>query len=317
MERKERETSAQPAGVQQPASSAEPAEARAKAVLFDASKTTVWRSAIDVPVAGAPAADRRMSGKTLVWRSVVDIRLDPVPGESVAPTRPATAASCALDRTRIDEQQLPVKLRAAEIWARQATPGALTQVIPAYSDLVLPAEVVDAPTERWTFGRQAWLGRARRRRSFPAPQPSELVPTSRRRLQAVIGGLAATVVAASFALGVQMRRAQPGAAPASTASSVATATQSSATQGAAAATPSAHSVATTHLPSSQIEADTAPRIVDPTAVTPRSAIDALIAGQRQLSVERYRALARARPSEPAYQVAARIITRDLQRVLAD
>jgi hypothetical protein len=42
-------------------------------------------------------------------------------------------------------------------------------------------------------------------------------------------------------------------------------------------------------------------------VSPRGAIDALIAGKQDLALSRYRALAKSHPSDPVYATAAEIL----------
>jgi hypothetical protein len=53
----------------------------------------------------------------------------------------------------------------------------------------------------------------------------------------------------------------------------------------------------------------------PSSASPRAAVDALIAGKRELALARYRALANSTPSEPAYEAAARILADAQQRSL--
>jgi hypothetical protein len=49
------------------------------------------------------------------------------------------------------------------------------------------------------------------------------------------------------------------------------------------------------------------------SASPRAAVDALIAGRQDLALARYRALAKSRPTEPAYEAAARILAETKQR----
>jgi hypothetical protein len=58
---------------------------------------------------------------------------------------------------------------------------------------------------------------------------------------------------------------------------------------------------------------TKPTITTTAQASPRTAVDALIAGKRELAVARYRALAKSHPNDPVYEEAARILEEAQQR----
>jgi hypothetical protein len=270
-------------------------------------RTLMWHGGVQIEADGAPPPpSAAAAGRVQIVQSVVISRTRTiseadadrliatlVPFQPAAPPQPLAARRPELDRTRIDLQQLPSKLRAAEIWAQQAKAGTATRVLDMSPTVPV---VIDAHAEvsvSWRERRKLLVGlcaigigtlAGRAARELRPPQPSAAKaeqPTSHPN-----NATATTLAAATHATATGE---QPTSHPNKAASTTV--------------------AAATHAPAT-VERGVA-KTVQPSAadVTQRSAVDALIAGQYQQAADRYRALARAYPGEPAYEAAARILSR--------
>ena len=192
--------------------------------------------------------------------------------QSVTITRTRTIVG-AVEHTVIDDEQLPAKLRAAEFWARHASGGAATRVMIHEHDPELAAAIEAA---------------ARRSEPKQARVKSWLNRRDKRGLAATTAGVVSLAALAGF-LSRPPSQAPKQPAPLTTQ----TAPQR----------PSPSPSPAVAIPAPQ------PSAAVPSGVTPRSAVDALISGQYPTAIDRYRELARAHPDQPAYEAAARILSR--------
>lgn len=223
-------------------------------------------------------------GKTLRWGcdaeheaqvQLLPTRTETTIVQSVTITRTQTIVGPA-EHTVIDGEQLPAKLRAAEFWARHASGGATTRVLIHEHDPELKAAI------------EAAARRSEPKRARVALQLKP--PRDKRVLAAVAAGVLGLGALASALY------PSPSGAPRQ---------------------PTAHSEVRPQAPQparpspapAVAVAPAQPSAAAPGSVSPRSAVDALIAGQYSTAIERYRALARAHPDQPAYEAAARILSR--------
>jgi hypothetical protein len=289
-------------------------------------RTLMWHGGVQIEADGAPPPpSAAAAGRVQIVQSVVISRTRTiseadadrliatlVPFQPAAPPQPLAARRPALDRTRIDLQQLPSKLRAAEIWAQQAKAGTATRVLDMSPTVPV---VIDAHAEVSVSWRER-AAAALHRLGAQRPQLSAL----QRKL--LVGLCAIGIGTLAGRAARELRPPQPSAAKAeqptshpnnATATTLAAATHATATGEQPTSHPnkaaSTTVAAATHAPAT-VERGVA-KTVQPSAadVTQRSAVDALIAGQYQQAADRYRALARAYPGEPAYEAAARILSR--------
>lgn len=247
-------------------------------------------------------------------------------------------------RARVGLENQEVQRLAAEVWASQPSIGLQTmastwrdqsldrstvpQPLPSASDdLAEPA--LSAPPalgselllpSRLSTDALSPIGRIFRRLQLQHPNlaQSEIRPRrlqlpnlrARRGLRIACGALCAFCLAItwmSISGKLDARSASaPAAKPAPAQKAVAKAGPTSAApSGQAPDDVPTPALETVQKPEPIVRAAPAPQL--PSSVTPRSAVDALMAGKHEIAMKRYRALAQSSPSNPAYEAAARIL----------